>query len=142
MASPSSSSVSRLVPLLAPQLPHRPIDLPGFGESPPLPGGGFDRGAVCERVEAVVTSSARAAGDARSLARAAWRCACGRSPGALPGARPDRPAGLIGERSGAPILAPSALHALAGLAVIATPLIARAGTARARLRAVVGDRHP
>ena len=45
---------SRLVPLLAPQLRLVAIDLPGFGSSPPLPGGGFDLGVVCERVEAAM----------------------------------------------------------------------------------------
>jgi pimeloyl-ACP methyl ester carboxylesterase len=44
----------RLLPLLAPRLRTVAIDLPGFGASPPQPGGGFDLGAVCARVEAVV----------------------------------------------------------------------------------------
>jgi pimeloyl-ACP methyl ester carboxylesterase len=43
-----------LAPLLAPQLRLVAIDLPGFGASPPLPGGGFDLGEVCRRVEAAI----------------------------------------------------------------------------------------
>jgi pimeloyl-ACP methyl ester carboxylesterase len=45
----------RLLPLFAAELRTVAIDLPGFGGSAPLRGGGFDLGAVCERVEAVVT---------------------------------------------------------------------------------------
>jgi pimeloyl-ACP methyl ester carboxylesterase len=43
-----------LLPLLAPQLRIAAIDLPGFGGSPRLPGGGFELGAVCERVAAAI----------------------------------------------------------------------------------------
>jgi len=43
-----------LVPLLAPALRTVAIDLPGFGSSPPLPGGGFDLGVVCERIESAI----------------------------------------------------------------------------------------
>jgi pimeloyl-ACP methyl ester carboxylesterase len=44
----------RLMPLLAPRLRVAAVDLPGFGSSPPLPGGGFDLRVVCERLEAAV----------------------------------------------------------------------------------------
>ncbi|MDP9257006.1 MAG: alpha/beta hydrolase, partial [Actinomycetota bacterium] len=45
---------SRLARRLAPHVHTVAIDLPGFGASPPLPGGGFDLGVVCERVEGAI----------------------------------------------------------------------------------------
>jgi pimeloyl-ACP methyl ester carboxylesterase len=134
---------SRLVPLLAPHLRVAAIDLPGFGSSPPLPGGGFDLGTVCRRVEAVVAELGleRPAMLGHSLGGGiAVRYAAER-PGALRALVLIAPAGLIATGAVRPSWRRPRAHALGrGALRAALPLIAARRELRERAFArVVGD---
>jgi pimeloyl-ACP methyl ester carboxylesterase len=132
-----------LLPLLLPQLRVAAIDLPGFGASPPLPGGGFDLGTVCERVEAVIgelglehpAMLGHSLGGGVAVRYAAER------PGAVSALTLVAPAGLIATGAVRPSWRHPRLHALGRFALrAATPLIASSRGLRERAFArVVGD---
>jgi pimeloyl-ACP methyl ester carboxylesterase len=134
---------SRLVPLLAPQLRTVAIDLPGFGASPPLPGGGFDLGIVCERVEAAISELGleRPAMLGHSLGGGVTVRYAAERPGALSAVVLVAPAGLIASGAVRPSWRHPRLHALGrGALRIATPLIAsRRGLRERAFARVVGD---
>ena len=134
---------SWIVPLLAPRLRVVSIDLPGFGASPPLPGGGFDLGPVCERVEAVVAELGleRPAMLGHSLGGGVTVRYAAERPGALRALVLVAPAGLIASGAVRPSWRHPRLHALGRCALrIATPLIAsRRGLRERAFARVVGD---
>ena len=127
------------MPLLAPQLRVVAIDLPGFGSSPPLPGGGFDLGVVCERVEAAIAELGleRPAMLGHSLGGGVTVRYAAERPGALRAVALVAPAGLIATGAVRPSWRHPRLHALGRVALrAAIPLIAsRRRAARAGLRA-------
>ena len=133
----------RLLPLLTPRLRIAAIDLPGFGGSPALRGGGFELAAVCERVEEAIgeLGMVRPALLGHSLGGGvAVRYAADR-PGALRALTLIAPAGLIATGAVRPSWRHARRHA-AGRALIrvATPLIASQRRLRERAFArVVGD---
>ena len=132
-----------LAPLLAPELRLASIDLPGFGASPPLPGGGFDLGEVCRRVEAAIgeLGLARPAMLGHSLGGGvAVRYAADR-PGTLRALVLIAPAGLIATGAVRPSWRRPRLHALGRWLIrAATPLIAaRQGLRQRAFARVVGD---
>ena len=133
----------RLLPLLAPQLRVAAIDLPGFGASPPLPGGGFDLGVVCERVEAVVGELGleRPAMLGHSLGGGVAVRYSAERPRALRALALVAPAGLIATGAVRPSWRHPRLHALGRTALrAAIPLIAASRALRERAFArVVGD---
>jgi pimeloyl-ACP methyl ester carboxylesterase len=132
-----------LVPLLARDLRLVAIDLPGFGASPPFPGGGFDLGAVCERIAAVVTELRleRPAMLGHSLGGGVAVRYAAERPGALRALALIAPAGLIATGAVRPSWRRPRLHALGRAALrTAIPLIARSRGLRERAFArVVGD---
>jgi pimeloyl-ACP methyl ester carboxylesterase len=133
----------RLMPLLAPQLRLAAIDLPGFGSSPPLAGGGFELGAVCERVEAVIVELGlqRPAMLGHSLGGGVSARYAADRPGALRALVLIAPAGFIATGAVRPSWRRPRLHA-AGRTVLraAIPLIASSRALRERAFArVVGD---
>ena len=134
---------SWLAPLLAPHLRLVAIDLPGFGASPPLPGGGFDLGAVCERVEAVIAELGleRPAMLGHSLGGGVAVRYAAERPGALRALALIAPAGLIATGAVRPSWRRPRLHALGrGALRAATPLIAaRRGLRERAFARVVGD---
>jgi pimeloyl-ACP methyl ester carboxylesterase len=134
---------SRLVRLLLPQLRCVAIDLPGFGASPPLPGGGFDLGVVCERVEAAIRELGleRPAMLGHSLGGGVTVRYAAERPGALRAAVLVAPAGLIATGAVRPSWRRPRLHALSRRALrLAIPLIASRQSLRERAFArVVGD---
>jgi pimeloyl-ACP methyl ester carboxylesterase len=134
---------SRLAPLLAPHLRLVAVDLPGFGSSPPLPGGGFDLGEVCERIEAVVSELGleRPALFGHSLGGGVTVRYAAERPGAVRAVVLAAPAGLIASGAVRASWRRPALHALGRFALrIATPLIAsRQGLRERAFARVVGD---
>ena len=134
---------SWIVPLLAPRLRVVSIDLPGFGGSPPLPGGGFDLGAVCGRVEAVVAELGleRPAMLGHSLGGGVTVRYAAERPGALRALVLIAPAGLLASGAVRPSWRRPCLHALGrGALRAAIPLIAARRRLRERAFArVVGD---
>jgi pimeloyl-ACP methyl ester carboxylesterase len=132
-----------VLPLLSPQLRVVAIDLPGFGASPPLPGGGFDLGIVCERVDAVIAELGleqpamlgHSLGGGVAVRYAAER------PGAVRALTLVAPAGLIATGAVRPSWRHPRLHALGRVALrAAIPLIASSRGLRERAFArVVGD---
>lgn len=133
----------RLLPLLTPRLRIVAIDLPGFGGSPPLPGGGFELAAVCERVEAAIgeLGIVRPALLGHSLGGGvAVRFAADR-PGALRALTLIAPAGLIATGAVRSSWRHPRRHALGrALIRVATPLVASQSRLRERAFArVVGD---
>ena len=134
---------SWIVPLLAPRLRVVSIDLPGFGGSPPLPGAGFDLGAVCERVEAVVAELGleRPAMLGHSLGGGVTVRYAAERPGALRALVLIAPAGLIASGAVRPSWRRPRLHALGrGALRAAIPLIAaRRGLRERAFARVVGD---
>jgi pimeloyl-ACP methyl ester carboxylesterase len=132
-----------LAPLLAPQLRLVAIDLPGFGASPPLPGGGFDLGEVCRRVEAAIAELGlvRPAMLGHSLGGGVAVRYAAERPGTLRALALIAPAGLIATGAVRPSWRRPRMHA-AGRSVIrvATPLIAAwPGLRRRAFARVVGD---
>ena len=134
---------SRLLPLLAARLRVAAIDLPGFGSSPPLPGGSFDLGVVCERVEAVVAELGlgRPAMLGHSLGGGVTVRYAAERPGALRAVALVAPAGLIASGAVRPSWRHPRLHALGRHALrLAIPLIAsRRGLRERAFARVVGD---
>jgi pimeloyl-ACP methyl ester carboxylesterase len=134
---------SWLVPLLAPQLRCVAIDLPGFGSSPALPGGGFDLGVVCERVEAVIAELGleRPAMLGHSLGGGVAVRYAAERPGALRALVLVAPAGLIASGAVRPSWRHPRMHALGRrLLRAAIPLIAaRRGLRERAFSRVVGD---
>jgi pimeloyl-ACP methyl ester carboxylesterase len=134
---------ARLLPLLSPRLRVAAIDLPGFGASPPLPGGGFDLGVVCERVEAVIAGLglARPAMLGHSLGGGvAVRYAAERR-GAVRALALVAPAGLIATGAVRPSWRHPRMHTLGRtLLRAAVPVIAsRRGLRERAFARVVGD---
>ena len=133
----------RLAPLLAPQLRLVAIDLPGFGASPPLPGGGFDLGEVCRRVEAAIAELGlvRPALLGHSLGGGVAVRYASERPGAVRALTLIAPAGLIATGAVRPSWRRPRLHAAGRLLIrAATPLIAaRPGLRRRAFARVVGD---
>jgi pimeloyl-ACP methyl ester carboxylesterase len=133
---------SRLVPLLSTRLRVAVIDLPGFGSSPPLPGG-FDLGIVCERVEAAIAELglARPAILGHSLGGGVTVRYAAERPGALRAVVLIAPAGLIATGAVRPSWRRPRLHTLGRHALrLATPLIAsRQGLRERAFARVVGD---
>jgi len=134
---------TRLLPLLAPRLKLVSVDLPGFGSSPPLPGGGFDLGAVCRRIETVVSELEleRPAMLGHSLGGGlAVRYAAER-PDAVRALVLIAPAGLIATGAVRPSWRRPRAHALGrGALRAARPVIASSRRLRGRAFArVVGD---
>jgi pimeloyl-ACP methyl ester carboxylesterase len=132
-----------LAPLLAPHLRLVAIDLPGFGTSPRLPGGSFDLGTVCERVEGVIVELGleQPALLGHSLGGGvAVRYAADR-PGALRAVTLIAPAGLIATGAVRPSWRRPLVHALGRQAIrLATPLVAgHPGLRRRAFARVVGD---
>jgi pimeloyl-ACP methyl ester carboxylesterase len=134
---------SWLVPLLAPRLRVAAIDLPGFGASPPLPGGGFDLGVVCDRIEAAMAELGleRPAMLGHSLGGGVTVRYAAERPGALRAVALVAPAGLIATGAVRPSWRHPRLHALGRVALrVATPLIAsRRGLRERAFARVVGD---
>ena len=134
---------SWLMPLLAPQLRAVAIDLPGFGASPPLAGGGFDLGVVCERVEAAIAELGleRPAMLGHSLGGGVTVRYAAERPGSLRAVVLVAPAGLIASGAVRPSWRRPRLHALGRVALrAAIPLIASRRRLRERAFArVVGD---
>jgi pimeloyl-ACP methyl ester carboxylesterase len=134
---------SWLLPLLAPQLRVVAIDLPGFGSSPPLPGGRFDLGVVCERVEAVVRELGleRPAMLGHSLGGGVTVRYAAERPGALRAVVLVAPAGLIASGAVRPSWRHPRLHAFGRHALrLAVPLItSRPGLRERAFARVVGD---
>jgi pimeloyl-ACP methyl ester carboxylesterase len=134
---------SRLVPMLAPRLRVAAIDLPGFGASPPFPDGGFDLGAVCERIEAATTELGleRPAMLGHSLGGGVTVRYAAERPGALQAVALVAPAGLIASGAVRPSWRHPRLHTLGRVALrAAIPLIAsRRGLRERAFARVVGD---
>jgi pimeloyl-ACP methyl ester carboxylesterase len=134
-----------LVPLFAPHLRLAAIDLPGFGSSPPLPGGGFDLGTVCERIAAVVAELGleRPAMLGHSLGGGVAVRYAAERPGALRALTLIAPAGLIASGAVRPSWRRPRAHALGrGALRAAIPLIVARRSLRERAFArVVGDPH-
>jgi pimeloyl-ACP methyl ester carboxylesterase len=132
-----------LTPLLAPHLRLVAIDLPGFGSSPPLPGGGFDLGEVCRRVEAVLAELAleRPALLGHSLGGGVAVRYAAERPGALQALALLAPAGLIATGAVRPSWRRPRAHALGRAALrLVLPLVAaRAGLRERAFARVVGD---
>src|SRR4029077_5823354 len=119
------------------------VDLPGFGSSPPLRGGGFDLGAVCRRIETVVSQLEleRPAMLGHSLGGGlAVRYAAER-PDAVRALVLIAPAGLIATGAVRPSWRRPRAHALGrGALRAARPVIASSRRLRGRAFArVVGD---
>ena len=133
----------RLLPLLAPQLRLVAIDLPGFGSSPPLEGGGFDLGVVCGRIEAVISELGleRPAMLGHSLGGGVSARYAADRPGALRALILISPAGFIATGAVRPSWRRPRLHALGRAALrLAIPLIAsRRGLRERAFARVVGD---
>ena len=133
----------RLMPLLAPHLRFVAIDLPGFGASPRLPGGGFELGVVCERVEAVIAELGleRPAMLGHSLGGGVAVRYAAERPGALRALTLIAPAGLIATGAVRPSWRRPRLHALGRIVLrAAIPAIAASRGLRERAFArVVGD---
>jgi pimeloyl-ACP methyl ester carboxylesterase len=132
-----------LVPLLAPHLRLAAIDLPGFGASPRLPGGGFGLGEVCERLAEAISELGleRPALLGHSLGGGVAVRYAAERPEALRALVLLAPAGLIATGAVRPSWRHPRVHAL-GRQVIraATPLIAAQPGLRQRAFArVVGD---
>ena len=133
----------RLVPLLAARVRVVAVDLPGFGASPPLPGGGFDLGVVCERVAAAIAELGlerpvmlgHSLGGGVAVRYAAER------PGALRALTLIAPAGLITTGAVRPSWRHPRWHALGRMFLrAAIPVIAASRGLRERAFArVVGD---
>jgi len=134
---------SRLLPLLVPRLRVAAIDLPGFGASPPLPGGGFDLGVVCERVAAAIAELGleRPAMLGHSLGGGVTVRYAAERPGTLRALALIAPAGLIASGAVRPSWRHPRLHALGRVALrAAIPLIAsRRGLRERAFARVVGD---
>jgi pimeloyl-ACP methyl ester carboxylesterase len=132
-----------LAPLLAPQLRLVAIDLPGFGASPPLPGGGFELGEVCRRVEAAISELglARPAMLGHSLGGGVAVRYAAERPGTLRALALIAPAGLIATGAVRPSWRRPRLHTVGRRFIrVATPLIASSPALRRRAFArVVGD---
>jgi pimeloyl-ACP methyl ester carboxylesterase len=133
----------QLAPFLAAHLRLVAVDLPGFGASPRLPGGGFDLGAVCLRVEGVIAELGleRPALLGHSLGGGVAVRYAAERPGALRALTLIAPAGLIASGAVRPSWRRPRLHAI-GRAFIraATPLIAaRPGLRERAFARVVGD---
>jgi pimeloyl-ACP methyl ester carboxylesterase len=132
-----------LAPLLAPHLRLAAIDLPGFGASRPLRGGGFDLGVVCERVEAAIEELGleRPALLGHSLGGGVAVRYAAERPGTLSALTMIAPAGLIATGAVRPSWRRPRAHALGRQAIRAlTPLIAaRPGLRRRAFARVVGD---
>jgi pimeloyl-ACP methyl ester carboxylesterase len=133
----------RLVPLLVPAVRTVAIDLPGFGGSPPLPGGGFDLGVVCERVEAAIAELGlvRPAMLGHSLGGGVSVRYAAERPGLLRALTLIAPAGLIATGAVRPSWRRPRLHALGRVALrAAIPVISASRSLRERAFArVVGD---
>ena len=133
----------RLVPLLAPRVRVVAIDLPGFGASPPLPGGGFDLGVVCKLVEAAIAELGleRPAMLGHSLGGGVAVRYAAERPGALRALTLIAPAGLIATGAVRPSWRHPRLHAFGRLVLrIAIPAIVASRGLRERAFArVVGD---
>jgi pimeloyl-ACP methyl ester carboxylesterase len=134
---------SGLMAVLAPQLRVVAMDLPGFGGSPPLPGGGFDLGAVCERVEAAIAELGleRPAMLGHSLGGGVTVRYAAERRGALQALVLIAPAGLIASGAVRPSWRHPRLHALGRIALrAAMPLIvSRRGLRERAFNRVVGD---
>ena len=134
---------TRLAPLLAPHLRLVAIDLPGFGASPPLPGGSFELGVVCERIEGVVRELCleRPAMLGHSLGGGVTVRYAAERPGALSAVALVAPAGLIATGAVRSSWRRPRLHAARRRALrAALPLIASHRGLRERaLARVVGD---
>jgi pimeloyl-ACP methyl ester carboxylesterase len=134
---------TRLAALLAPHLRLVAIDLPGFGSSPPLPGGGFDLGVVCERIERVLRALGleRPAMLGHSLGGGVTVRYAAERPGALSAVALVAPAGLIASGAVRPSWRRPRLHALGRHALrAALPVIAsRRGLRERAFARVVGD---
>ncbi len=132
----------RLLPLLTPHLRTIAIDLPGFGASPALPGGGFDLAAVSARVEAVIAELglARPAMLGHSLGGGVAVRYSSERPGALRALALLAPAGLIATGAVRPSWRRPRLHA-AGRALtrVARPLAASRTLRQRAFARVVGD---
>ena len=132
-----------LTPLLAPHLRLAAIDLPGFGGSPPLPGGGFDLGAVCERVEAAIAELGleRPALLGHSLGGGVAVRYAAERPGALRALTLIAPGGLIATGAVRPSWRRPRLHAVTRRVLrAAIPVIAASSGLRERaLARFVGD---
>ncbi len=132
-----------LVPLLAPHLRLVAIDLPGFGASPRLAGGGFDLGLVCERVEAAIAELGleRPAMLGHSLGGGVAVRYAAERPGALRALTLIAPAGLIATGAVRPSWRRPRLHALGRIVLrCAIPAIVASRGLRERAFArVVGD---
>jgi pimeloyl-ACP methyl ester carboxylesterase len=133
----------RLVPHLAPHLRLVALDLPGFGSSPALAGGGFDLGAVCARVESALAELGleRPALLGHSLGGGVAVRYAAERPGALRALALVAPAGLIATGAVRPSWRRPRAHALGRVALrVAAPLIAASSGLRERAFArVVGD---
>jgi pimeloyl-ACP methyl ester carboxylesterase len=133
---------SRLLPLLTPHLRTVAIDLPGFGASPRLPDGGFDLGAVCGRVEAVVTELQleRPAMLGHSLGGGVAVRYASERQGALRALALLAPAGLIATGAVRPSWRRPRVHAAGRvLTRLATPLVASRALRERAFSRVVGD---
>ncbi|MDX6562013.1 MAG: hypothetical protein QOD65_1827 [Gaiellales bacterium] len=133
-----------LVPLLAPSVRTVAIDLPGFGASQPLPGGGFDLGAVCERIATAIAELGleRPAMLGHSLGGGVAVRYAAERPGALRALTLIAPAGLIATGAVRASWRHPRLHALGRVALrLAIPVISASRPLRERAFArVVGDR--
>lgn len=132
-----------LAPRLAPQLRLAAIDLPGFGASPALPGGGFDLGEVCRRVEAAIgeLGLVRPALLGHSLGGGVAVRYAAERPGAVRALTLIAPAGLIATGAVRSSWRRPRRHALGRLLIrAAAPFIAsRPGLRRRAFARVVGD---
>ncbi len=134
-----------LAAALAPHLRLVALDLPGFGSSPPLAGGGFDLGAVCARIEAALAELGldRPAMLGHSLGGGVAVRYAAERPGALRALALVAPAGLIATGAVRPSWRRPRVHALGRTALrAAIPMIAASRGLRGRAFArVVGDPH-
>ena len=134
-----------LAPALAPHLRLVALDLPGFGSSPPLPGDGFDLGAVCGRVEAALAELGldRPAMLGHSLGGGVAVRYAAERPGALRALVLVAPAGLLATGAVRPSWRRPRTHALGRVALrAAIPVIVGSRRLRERTFArVVGDPH-
>jgi pimeloyl-ACP methyl ester carboxylesterase len=132
-----------LVPLLTPVVRTVAIDLPGFGASPPLPGGVFDLGVVCERIEAAIAELGleRPAMLGHSLGGGVSVRYTAERPGAVRALALIAPAGLIATGAVRTSWRHPRLHALGRIALrAAIPVISASRRLRERAFArVVGD---
>ena len=120
------------------------IDLPGFGARRRCPGGGFDLGVVCERVEAAIAELGleRPALLGHSLGGGVAVRYAAERPGALRALTLIAPAGPDRDRRGAALVAPPAAARARPQALLraAIPVIAASRGLRERAFArVVGD---